>query len=650
MDTLNLTLRQRKLLHIIQDQTDFITGANLARELNVSPRTIRSDVVAINDQLASHSAQILSERSKGYLFQAAEPEKIRELNRIDTAFFTREERIRYLTCRLCLSDEPLNLYDLEDEMFVSHTTLLYDLHALKLSYVLGEPGIRLIQSKNDISFEQDERKIRELLLQLFHTGWDYNSQANAYYGYQFLDGEVMRLILDEVPVLLRKYRIRMEDPGVIALELSLAIMYLRCSTGHTLPPDDRTPDFFPSSSRRMTRDLFLFLEEELGCSFPLTEEVNICRSIAAASLPDTSLVPRAAAPEYFGPGIIRTGDRYLEKISELFGLDFSSDDDFYITLMFYLRTLQTRETIFNTQGNINTAKESLSSELEIAWLFQEIASESLDRLLSETELIYLAHCIAGALEFYFVTHPEKKLRTVLCCHRNMPSAWALKRKVLGAFSNYLEITDLIPVNTKNAFDFSQTDLILSTVSKSITDRQYADTLQISYLLAPSDLSAISTYIQHRRTRSLCPATGTDLADLFRSARWHENAALTERFPIIETLAGDFLRDGAATERHLEQILKRESVSSFVTRPEIAFLHTSLPAEETRLSFMTLEHRIIWNGQKIRTVVMAMFRKEDLSLLFQLKYIFNSMDYDVEALRTKRSREEMTDFFLKHFVI
>ena len=53
MDKLNLTLRQRKLLHMIQEQTTYITGNELAQQLNVSPRTIRNDVVAINKKYTS---------------------------------------------------------------------------------------------------------------------------------------------------------------------------------------------------------------------------------------------------------------------------------------------------------------------------------------------------------------------------------------------------------------------------------------------------------------------------------------------------------------------------------------------------------------------------------------------------------------------
>ena len=173
METLPLSLRQRKLLHTLQKQDSYITGKKLADMLRVSSRTIRSDIAEINLVLAPHQATILSTHSKGYLFQAEKPEKIKELNRIDAAFFTKEDRIHYLTQRLCLSDEPLNLFDLEDEIFISHTTLMYDLQTIKKKYTMNDPYIQMILSKNEISFEKDEAKIRRILLNLSHENWDY---------------------------------------------------------------------------------------------------------------------------------------------------------------------------------------------------------------------------------------------------------------------------------------------------------------------------------------------------------------------------------------------------------------------------------------------------------------------------------------------
>lgn len=234
MNKLNLTLRQRKLLHMIQEQTTYITGNELAQQLNVSPRTIRNDVVAINKNIFPYEAQILSERSKGYLYYAKDPDIIQKLNQIDTAFFTKEDRVRYLAFRLCLTDEALNIYDLEDEMFVSHTTLEHDLHYLKMRYVLSEPNIKLEQKKDNISFEKNEKKRRAVLNQLFHEDWNYNTSGNTYYGYNFLNKDILDYIMDEVPLHLSRYKIAMEDPSLVSLNLSIAIMYHRVVSGHPL--------------------------------------------------------------------------------------------------------------------------------------------------------------------------------------------------------------------------------------------------------------------------------------------------------------------------------------------------------------------------------------------------------------------------------
>ena len=92
MASLNLTLRQRKLLHTIQNRSGMVTGQDLASILNASARTIRSDVVTINHELEPYHARIESIRSKGYYFNAEDPEKIREINRIETAVFNLESK------------------------------------------------------------------------------------------------------------------------------------------------------------------------------------------------------------------------------------------------------------------------------------------------------------------------------------------------------------------------------------------------------------------------------------------------------------------------------------------------------------------------------------------------------------------------------
>lgn len=643
MNKLNLTLRQRKLLHMIQEQTTYITGNELAQQLNVSPRTIRNDVVAINKNIFPYEAQILSERSKGYLYYAKDPDIIQKLNQIDTAFFTKEDRVRYLAFRLCLTDEALNIYDLEDEMFVSLTTLEHDLHYLKMRYVLSEPNIKLEQKKDNISFEKNEKKRRAVLNQLFHEDWNYNTSGNTYYGYNFLNKDILDYIMDEVPLHLSRYKIAMEDPSLVSLNLSIAIMYHRVVSGHPLPstPPLPKPD---TQANFATNSLVDALEGQLHCCFSHEERDDIYQRIASGHLPDISKMDFSELSKYFGPITLNLADAYLKKIKKVFNLDFTGDRDFYITLLAYLQYLQTPIHIFNKQGNPNIAKKNLLKEMEIAYLFQDLALEYLGYYINQTELLYLAHCISGALEFLYETHPESKLKTVICCHMNLSTAWALKRKVLGAFDKYLDIVSLLPINAKSAYDFNNIDLILSTVRKPITNHSETDIIQISHFLTPRDYLTLSAYIQEKQIVQLCSSNETSLKDLLEHAFWHEKELLSDHFSIIEYMASDFIQNRLVTSQYLSDILRRESIATCAIGPGILFLHSLVPSKETKLSVVTLDHRIVWNSHKVRIIIMAAFRPDDATSLFRLLHTFYDDSLNIEELQMLKTKKEILDFF------
>ena len=158
----------------------------------------------------------------------------------------------------------------------------------------------------------------------------------------------------------------------------------------------------------------------------------------------------------------------------------------------------------------------LLPEYEIAWCMQDLAMEHLGYYITETEILHLAEIIGGALEFYAETHPEFKLRTVICCHMNMPAAWALKRKVLAAFDKYLKVIALLPVNAKDVRGFSDADLILTTVRKKLTDRTDVKVIRIGAFLPSQDYWKISEYIRDYRIERLYPLNDELTGNLWKN--------------------------------------------------------------------------------------------------------------------------------------
>ena len=266
------------------------------------------------------------------------------------------------------------------------------------------------------------------------------------------------------------------------------------------------------------------------------------------------------------------------------------------------------------------------------------------RYLDETELLHMAHCLSGALEYLYHNQPEKKLRTVICCHLHLSETWALKRKIRGAFDNYITVTHLLPVNARSAFDFSDTDLVLSTVKKKITSEKKVDTIQISPLMTSADYRNVESYIRRKRIERCYSSPSVTWDSFLETAWWHEDLEFDNQFALISFQARDFVESGTADEAFVEDILRRESISSFAFRPGILLIYSHIPARRTKGSVLLLKHRISWNSFRIRSVVMASFQPADLPFLFQLKSRITLGNQNPEQSGSIRTKENFLRLF------
>lgn len=283
--------------------------------------------------------------------------------------------------------------------------------------------------------------------------------------------------MNEIKKHLTEYRVEMEDVSMVNLGLGITIAYYRIMDGHPLEES-----IFPSTgdklSAHLVDDILDALEEKLSVSFSSYEREPFYLFMSCSKLLNASLLNFRTVSTYFDQDIIEFCDRYLQEIRIHFGIDFSKDEDFYITILQLLRFIKMPIRLFN---ELNMQEEVLRKqfliEFEMAYLIQPLAMEYYGYHLGHLELTYIAFCISGALSYYSRTLP--KINTVILCHYNLPVTWNLKHAVLEKFSDYIEVQSLLPVYSKDIDNFDQTDLILSTVNKDMTSFIPCRTLYIS---------------------------------------------------------------------------------------------------------------------------------------------------------------------------
>ena len=486
-----LSLRQRKLLYVLLHNKGLVTGAKLAGELGTTSRTVRNDVAAINALLGQEGVEIVSVRGKGYSLQAESPEKVRPYLQREASFEVRQDRLRYLSFQLAFADGAISLNDLEEEMFVSRTTLENDLRFLKETFTKGPPYISVLLKHGSVSLEQDERKRRMLLNALYAQDWNYHSHDNAFYDFDYLDERLLERITELLGSKVLQRGIQLEDANAVELNLACTIMVQQLKRGRRLPdaPAECRQD---STASEAAENLADEIEELTECTIPDVERDELYRMLVWGRRIDASALSFQSASQYFDREILDMAEDFLNRVARRCNMDFWQDEDFYITLLQLIRYFQSPFAQFPTDRELRSAS---LPELEIARLFQETSHRYHKPPLNETELLYLANCLSGAVEFLFHFQPERKIRTVICCHMYVSVAWTIKRKVLARFRRWLLITDLIPVSTKDTFDFQNTDLILSTVQKTISGLKHTHTLVISPQVTPEDIKNIENYIQ-----------------------------------------------------------------------------------------------------------------------------------------------------------
>lgn len=163
--------RQRDILNYILNAEAYITGNELARICSVTLRTVRSDVVKINEALKKYNVNVDSATPKGYFLSHKSKEILIRNNVIrkiiDNAYIAQvptvpEERQSYIIIQL-INNEHITSKKLAEALYVSEATINSDVAAIN-KYLKENLKIKIsISLSRGFSLNADEKDKRNLI-------------------------------------------------------------------------------------------------------------------------------------------------------------------------------------------------------------------------------------------------------------------------------------------------------------------------------------------------------------------------------------------------------------------------------------------------------------------------------------------------------
>ena len=458
-----MNIRQKYELSILIKDGKFNLD-KLAETFNVNARTIRNDIVQIEDYLKNKNVKATIEvKNKIITINILKDIKLEDLVEINYQDFysdriSNEERVLLILSDLCWSDGYLTIQDLADKYFVSRGTINSDIVSIK--EYCDKNGINFVSARGKgIGIDEDEKNRRKYLASIIKEFAYLNQKVNldmSIYGQWFDLDEINKIqaIVNEVDEI---FNVSLTDVAYEALIVHIALSIERFKGGNDdeeLPSEEL--ENIDSLQYKIASTLVEMINEEFNISLGENEIYYIAVHIAAKS------------------GVIvaqeKRGDNFLEyyclrlinNVGLLLNVDLSNDKHLFNSLFQHLCACEYRNR--NNISLDNPLKDELKNNYKD--LFEIVKAVIID--VNEPDVIIPSDDELAYVMLHFCTAIKrdikqiKPLRVLVVCATGIGTAELLS---LGLKENFnFEIVDkLAKHQLKDEKYLNDVDLIISTV-------------------------------------------------------------------------------------------------------------------------------------------------------------------------------------------
>ena len=593
-----LKKRQMNILDILNDKDDWFTGKLLAQMLNVSDRTIRSDIEAINKEYQGQV--IVANKRWGYkLNQQAAAQMDWDSHPIIPQ--TPQERVVWMLKELLFNSKEINLFDLENRVFVSGYSIENDLQSVKK--VIKDYQLQLKRSKNFIQLEGDENEKRRLYRKLLTDEVQGNFTNLGNLSALFDNIDFLRLA-DIFTETCQKchYQIKESLLPIVMIHAGVAVERM-LSKNYVAAPASLQEGFRDTAEYRLAAEFFA----SLSAAYPISRSES--ELVRFALLLNSCTNHEHLAQEDEMNELVKL---VLLKLAEHFAIDFAEDEVLAAGLANHFSSLVERQRTHTNMSNIylKDIKRKYPLIFEMAVHVGEVLSAKLGEKVDENELSFIALHLGAA---YDRINSPSKYRAVVIIPHNQLLAKPFMDKLHLRFAERMTIVFHYKLFDERQIHALAPDLIISTVA--LKHRLPIPTLQLSLLFDYEDESKIFQLLNRLDTERYHEKFQMMMEDLIQKKLFYRKKSVRNREEAIEFLCNQLIEQDLADEAYKQDVLRREEISATSFLQGFAVPHAiDQSARESCIATLTLENPIQWGNFEVRLVILLAIREVDTQLM------------------------------------
>ena len=432
----------------------------LARRLNVSTRTVRTDVATLNELIATQGAHLIHQRGTGYqlkiynqgLFDAllAAQEQESSLPR------TSRERVLHLQILLLTAEQGIKLDELADTWYLSRAALQGDMAQVRER--LAHFGLT-IESKPRLGMriQGSETAIRACLTQLLCQELLHNHPLQSLLP-TLCPSKTLEVVGNHIHDQLGRHQLRLADESLQQLAIYCAVALLRQAAGHELR--QFASDDITQTLAAVARDIYA----ELPTLTPPGEEEIACLAIQiqARLTADTPQLSPAMAAESE-----QLVEHLLTYIHQHYPYDLRADPQLRADLQTHIGAMLLR--VKYQIGSHNPLADHIKQYYPLAY---DITLAAISEWIRQTpyrlthhEIGYLVIHIGVGLERHYDIGYTRRPQAMLLCDAGNATFRVLEARIRREYPQ-LQLTTLESVRDYEGLARVEQDFVISTLKVS----------------------------------------------------------------------------------------------------------------------------------------------------------------------------------------
>ena len=628
---IELSQRQYLALRLLREYQKPIPGQQFSQLLNVSPRTLRYEVKAIN-QIAGQPIILSSKEGYSLSEEPAVLQQIQDCRVDDDQQLEKQLILSLLECK------EASIYDLAQEYYVSESTI-YGL-IKRIMPKFHSFSLSLQRHGEWLSCQGKETDKRRMLSHFFFA--EANSLATTLVNFDdYFSPFSLAELAQMIHQTLEGLDVQIDDIYIKNIIICIAVCVQRMLNGY---PSDRSEaeenKLILSCSPRLTRfvdSVFGQLENQLKLTFTEADKATILAFITG-SFPEEN--EQILQNESFR-GQIR---KLLDKTFRHFQLDLDYSavfDNFILHVHFLL--LRCRHQNFFHNDFATSLRTSHPFIYDVAVYLAYQLEKTFDVIIPGDEIGLIAIYL-GSIATYVPTYD---LPRVICI---CPQYHELRKLMVQQLTEKLSCTlDIIKIvsSLSEITDQDHADFYLSTVR---TEKNLNDLIQISPILSPIEIHRIEKknleFMKVQKRRRL----RQNLLRFFDDQLFFCNHGLTNEGEILAFFDKQLQQMGVIDDQFMDSVRQREALSSTAFFNRFAVPHSlEKAALATKVVYYYSDEPIRWYDSRVNLVLLILSSNDDeqSSKIYNLIFDILIDESCYKKMILCRSRKELMDFLEIH---